>query len=432
MTLDLQALIKNNDKKAGEYRRLYDLYKGKHDILKKEAGENKPNNQIINNFYKHIIDNGIGYWLGKPITILHRYSDAIQEVLDRILSDNEANDLFNEVAKETAIKSRSYLFVYQDELGETYVSRIPAEEMILVKAGRKVTHAVHYFHEQNEKGETETWVEVLDDKTIQLWKLTKDGQVLIEENSHIFGKVPIATSLNNEEEMSDIDIGLESLVNAYNSALSNVKDDIDAYKNAIFFTNNLNWDEKTKKRFKDSHMLNGLPVEPGQPVTAQIISKVIQMEPTKIFLDLAERNIHKFSATPDMSDESFGGNQSGVAIKQRLLTLEAKIGIKERKFTRFIKELISLLAIPIEIETGEEVKVSEFDISYVRNLPINTSEVVDMVVKLYALDLIDHESLVSMLPNVENPGVALEKRKIEKQDEANALYPNMHKTEQTV
>lgn len=432
MTLDLQALIKNNDKKAGEYRRLYDLYKGKHDILKKEAGENKPNNQIINNFYKHIIDNGIGYWLGKPITILHRYSDAIQEVLDRILSDNEANDLFNEVAKETAIKSRSYLFVYQDELGETYVSRIPAEEMILVKAGRKVTHAVHYFHEQNEKGETETWVEVLDDKTIQLWKLTKDGQVLIEENSHIFGKVPIATSLNNEEEMSDIDIGLESLVNAYNSALSNVKDDIDAYKNAIFFTNNLNWDKKTLKRFKDSHMLNGLPVEPGQPVTAQIISKVIQMEPTKIFLDLAERNIHKFSATPDMSDESFGGNQSGVAIKQRLLTLEAKIGIKERKFTRFIKELISLLAIPIEIETGEEVKVSEFDISYVRNLPINTSEVVDMVVKLYALDLIDHESLVSMLPNVEKPGVALEKRKIEKQDEANALYPNMHKTEQTV
>lgn len=432
MTLDLQALIKNNDKKAGEYRRLYDLYKGKHDILKKEAGENKPNNQIINNFYKHIIDNGIGYWLGKPITILHRYSDAIQEVLDRILSDNEANDLFNEVAKETAIKSRSYLFVYQDESGETYVSRIPAEEMILVKAGRKTSHAVHYFYEQNEKGETETWVEVLDDKTIQLWKLTKDGQVLIEENSHIFGRVPIATSLNNEEEMSDIDIGLESLVNAYNSALSNVKDDIDAYKNAIFFTNNLNWDEKTKKRFKDSHMLNGLPVEPGQPVTAQIISKVIQMEPTKIFLDLAERNIHKFSATPDMSDESFGGNQSGVAIKQRLLTLEAKIGIKERKFTRFIKELISLLAIPIEIETGEEVKVSEFDISYVRNLPINTSEVVDMVVKLYALDLIDHESLVSMLPNVENPGVALEKRKIEKQDEANALYPNMHKTEQTV
>lgn len=428
MQLDLQKIIKSHKVKSAEYRRLYDLYKGKHPILNKEQKENKPNNKLVNNYYKHIIDSGLGYWLGKPVSIQHHYSDRIQEVLDRIFSDNEINDLFSEIAKETAIKSRSYAFVYQDEAGFTHISRVPAEEVALVKVGKKVTHAVRYYSELNVEGENENWVEVLDAESIKLYKESGGGFVLIDETPHIFGRVPIATSLNNEEENSDIH-DIESLVNSYNEALSNLKDDMDAYKNAVFFTKNIVWDEETTARFAESYLLEAHG-ELGLDVDARIISKEIKMDATKTFLDTIERNIHKFSSTPDMSDENFGGASSGIAIKQKLLLLEAKIGTKERKFTRFIKELLELIGVVIYVETGEEVRTSDFDIHFKHSLPTNDVEIIDKVIKLNGTGLVDKETLISWIPEIDNAMAILEKVEAEKKAEENALYPNMHVIEQ--
>lgn len=434
MNLDLQKLIDSHKTKAGEYRRLYDLYKGNHPILKKEQKDNKPNNKLINNFYKHIIDSSLGYWLGKPVSISHRTSDSIQEELDRILSDNEINDLLFEVAKETAIKTRSYALVYQDEAGFTHISRVPAEELIVVKKGKKTTHAVRYYYESNEAGENEMWVEVLDAYTIKLYKQSgnKSGFILIEEQPHIFNRVPIAISLNNEEEMSDIDKPLESLVNAYNEAHSNLKDDMDAYKNAILFLKNISLnDESTANKLKDSYVLEAHG-EQGIDPDAKILAKEIKMDATKTFLDMTERNIHKYTATPDMSDENFGGNSSGIAIKQRLLLLESKIGAKERKFTRFIKELLELLSVPVYVETGEQMRSSDFDIVYSHSLPTNDAEIVEQVIKLVEAGLIDKETALSWLPKVDNAMEILKKLEAEQKREQSLNYPDFHQSEEEI
>ena len=46
--------------------------------------------------------------------------------------------------------------------------------------------------------------------------------------------------------------------------------------------------------------------------------------------------IHKFSSTPDLSDDFFSGNASGVAIKYKLYGTETLTAVKERYFKKGI------------------------------------------------------------------------------------------------
>ena len=62
----------------------------------------------------------------------------------------------------------------------------------------------------------------------------------------------------------------------------------------------------------------------------------------KVLRDDLKQDIHKFSMVPDLSDESFGGNLSGVAIKYKLLGFEQHIKNKERYFTRSLRERFRL------------------------------------------------------------------------------------------
>ena len=47
-----------------------------------------------------------------------------------------------------------------------------------------------------------------------------------------------------------------------------------------------------------------------------------------------DKDIHKFAKCPNMSDQEFASNASGIAIKFKLLGTENLVSIKERKFKR--------------------------------------------------------------------------------------------------
>ncbi len=55
-------------------------------------------------------------------------------------------------------------------------------------------------------------------------------------------------------------------------------------------------------------------------------------------------DIHKFSMTPDFSDERFAGNLSGIAIRYKLFCLEQKTKLKERCFIAGLRERVRVMA----------------------------------------------------------------------------------------
>ena len=56
-----------------------------------------------------------------------------------------------------------------------------------------------------------------------------------------------------------------------------------------------------------------------------------------------QKDIHKFAQIPDMSDDNFAGNASGVAIKYKLIGLEQVRSRKEREFKKGLQRRIELI-----------------------------------------------------------------------------------------
>ena len=55
---------------------------------------------------------------------------------------------------------------------------------------------------------------------------------------------------------------------------------------------------------------------------------------TENMKDRLDKDIHKFAKCPNLADEEFASNASGIAIKFKLLGTENLTSIKERKFKK--------------------------------------------------------------------------------------------------
>mgnify|MGYP000103917472 FL=1 len=428
------------NKIAPRYIKFQKLYEGKHKIQNRpRKDKNKPNNKLVNDFFGQTIDNTVGYFLGNPIVLnytepkkdkapveadpadvgvdLTELEDtAVQDELDKICSDNDKDDLFIEWGKEAMIKGLSHLLVYQNEESKTKLMRLSPEDVILVyknSSTKELEYAIRLYDIDTEDTDKTThYAEVYSASKIELFRSTdtiSTGQnrrdfaayEFVEEKPHIYGRIPIITMYNNEEQMSDLE-KIESLVNDYDKVLSDVSNEFEAFRNAYLMLKNMTTGKDGATKLKEEGIIEVM--ENGD---VKFITKEIQTEALENHLNRLEKNIHKFSAVPDLSDENFAGNLSGVAIRFKLFGLETKCIIKERKMEKAIKELVRVLSVPIHVNTGREVDVLNLKVEFSRNVPNNLTEIVDTVTKLDGK--VDKETLLSLLPFIDNPKEVLEK-----------------------
>jgi len=157
---------------------------------------------------------------------------------------------------------------------------------------------------------------------------TTSGLTLVETTPHYFGMVPVAIYKNNEELIGDFEPVL-SLIDAYDTMESDTVNDFDYFVDAYLALYGFTADAEDIVKMKENRVLLM-----DQGTAAEWLIKNTDdanVENMKIRLD---KDIHKFSHCPDMSDENFAGNSSGVAIQYKLLGTENLISGKERKFKR--------------------------------------------------------------------------------------------------
>lgn len=467
----LEELISTHTKKiAPKYRKYQRLYENKHKIQNKQkTDENKPNNKLSNDFFGQIIDNTVGYFLGNPIILnyteppkakavvevdpvdvgvdLGQIEDTVvQDALDTICIDNEKDDIFMEWGKEAMIKGLSHILIYQNEESKTKFMRLSPEDTILVyknSSTKELQYAIRLYDiDTEDTGVTTHYAEVYDATGYDIFKSTEgvgikgragaSGYTHVKRESHIYGIIPIVTMYNNEERMSDLE-RIESLVNDYDKVLSDVSDEFSVFRNAYLMLKNMIAGKETDK-LREEGILEVM--ENGD---VKFVTKQIQTEALENHLNRLERNIYKFSQVPDLSDENFAGNLSGVAIRFKLFGLETKCIIKERKMTKAIRDLFRVITAPLKVITSHEVDVLNLKIEFSRNVPNNITELVDTVTKLEGK--VDKETLLALLPFIDNPKEVLEKLKMDieadkksrdpyapenvQADEAN-LFPNLN------
>ena len=128
-------------------------------------------------------------------------------------------------------------------------------------------------------------------------------------------------------------------------------------------------------------------------------------------LDRLTNDFHKLTATPNLTDENFSSNSSGVAMQYKLFGLEKQINKKEAKWRKSLQRMIELIVEILNMR-GSNIDYRNYKITFTRALPQNVAEIAQMATSLNGL--VSQETLLSLLPFVENPQEELKKATNEK------------------
>ena len=233
----------------------------------------------------------------------------------------------------------------------------------------------------------------------------------------MFGDVPMIEYRNNPELLGDFE-PVMSLIDAYNVLQSDRVNDKEQLVDAILCMYGMDFDTEQADMLQESRMLANLPTD-GK---VEYLVKQLNESQVDILRQNLETDIHKISMVPNMSDENFVGNASGVAIKYKLLAFEQMTKNKERYMEKGLKERFKLYNnFLVANSKMSDIPIEEVDAVFKRNLPQNDFEISQMINNLS--DVVDTETLLAQLSFIKDPSDIIEAKKIEdEENQANDPY----------
>lgn len=398
-------------------QKLEEYYEAKNEILKRlMADETKPNNKIANPYASYITDTLTGYFMGEPISY-SALDEKILEELNLIFEYNDEADENVELARACSIYGKAFELLYVDLDGAVRFKRLDTKECIPIfddTIENDLLYLIRFYPEKDwEQDKNFTWIEIIDKTATRRYRANENygDMVLIEEIPHYFGMCPIVIFKNNEEETGDFEKVI-SLIDAYDKLESDSLNDFEYFCDAYLALIGFTADADDVKTMKENRVLLLDKDTDAKWLTKDEHDSTI--ENMKIRID---KDIHKFSKCPNLSDEDFASNASGVAIKYKMVGTENLVSVKERKFKKGLQRRLELISIL------QDKKYSTFDwraidIIFTRNLPTNDTEIANMVNTLSSI--VSTETLLAQLPFVEN--VQDEMERIDKEKEKNPFY----------
>lgn len=412
---DIRRIYFDNRIEITKYKELDDYYTGKHKILDKpKSNNNDPNNKIVNNFCKYITDVITGYFIGEPVVYSSLHDD--KEFLEKIINVFEFNDEQDEnaeLAKKASIHGSCFELLYMDEDANIRFSKVPANQGILIKdaslddAYLGFIRVLHYFNKDKELNillEFYTATEV--------WRFTGKGEGSLNLESideHYWNDVPVVEFPNNSERLGDFE-GIMSINDAYNTVQSNTANLFQYNDEALLKITKLG--AVTTDDVKEMRKKGAVILDDGGDVNWML--KEINDTAIENYKNRLIQDMHLFSGVPNMTDESFSGNLSGVAISYKLWSMDQIVKTKERKFKKGIQRRIELITNIFNL-FGSNYDYRDIDITFKRNAPQNDLENAQIINMLRGT--ISQYSLLSRINGIENPQDEIARIAEENEDE---------------
>ncbi|MEX6519287.1 phage portal protein [Fusobacterium animalis] len=407
----LDAFIKNE---LPELQKMEDYYSGEHNILnKKDRTIDKEDAKLIHDYPGYITTIATAYFLGKPISYTLQ-DDKLKkdfEKLSEYLSTEEEQQENFEHSENCSIFGKSYELWYKNAdntIGNAVVD--PRDCFILrdntVK--KEITAAVRWDKTKNKEDKWVYKLEVYDSTTVTTYEFLSDSDKKEVPNIkgvtklHGFNQVPIIEFLNNKRAFGDFK-KVVSLIDGYDEAASTSIDDMTDFTDALLVLTNVGGtDKETLKKIKEDKLMLIDDDGDAKWLIKQVNDSYAQNNKNRL-----NQDIHKFSMIPDMQDKEFSGNSSGVALGYKLLALEQLAAQKEMHFKKAINQRLQLMI------DFHNLKIKSTDIQkvFTRNIPKNLVEAADTAQKLQGI--VSHETILSILPFIEDAKVELEKIKAE-------------------
>ena len=416
----IYKLIQKHAQERQRLKKLKSYYMGEHAILKHERrNKNAPNFKTVANHAKDIADTATGYFMGNAI----KYNNTAEGGLEPLLvafDGAEIDQVDAQNALNMSIYGRAYEYIYAKEgLTELDSTSVDPENVFLVyddSIERKALFAVYYYEIKDDtKNATKYQAEVFT-QNLHYHIVLRDSSTGTTQNEqvepHNLDQVPIIEYRNNHFAIGDYEQQI-SLIDAYNSLMGNRVNDKEQAVESILvlygaqLADNLE-DAREAMRILAEEGLLELPTD----AKADFLKNALDENATEILRKALKEDIYTFSHVPNLTDENFAGNSSGVAMEFKLLGLEMITKTKEANYKRGIRQRISIFAHYLGMQ---QIALEAHSIvpQFSRGLPKNLLELSQVINNLEGK--VSLRQLISLLPFVEDPDAELEELEEEKE-----------------
>lgn len=417
----IYKLIQKHTQERQRLKRLKSYYMGEHAILKHERrNKNAPNFKTVANHAKDIADTATGYFLGSPITYNNTGESDLEPLL--VAFDNaEVDQVDTQNALNMAIYGRAYEYIYVKEgLNELDSASLDVENTFIVyddSIERRPLFAVYYYEVKDDTKDTKTYqAEVFTQNLHYHIVLSNSSGSYVKKldvEPHHLGQIPIIEYKNNNFAIGDYEQQI-SLIDAYNSLMGNRVNDKEQAIESILVLYGAQLGDTPEETHKAMSILNeeGLLELPSDSAKAEFLKNTLDESATEILRKALKEDIYTFSHVPNLTDEKFAGNSSGVAMEYKLLGLEMITKVKESNYKRGLRQRISIFAKYMglqQIALDANSIVPQFS----RGLPKNLLELSQVINNLEGK--VSLRQLISLLPFVEDPDAELEELEEEKE-----------------
>lgn len=364
-------------------------------------------------FAQEIADFHTAFSVGNPVNVSVNQQDnkkADTSLLDTINAFNDKDSLFYDLFSDMSKFGRSFANVYRDQ--DAKLERItrlsPIDTFIIYSKDIDPVPimAVRYtpittLQEGEEINEQAYIVETWTDNEYRQSKPSQatTGEIVgwNADSVQNIVSLPVIEFWNNSQRMGDYD-GVIGLIDAYDSAQSDTANYMQDSNDAMLVIQGDLQDLLEEANFaadpEDESYLNKLADEKrallrdirksrtlflksgisatGQQtsVQANYIHKQYDSAGVEAYKNRLYKNIHSFSRTPDVSDDNFASNSSGVAMQYKQLGVIQLAKTKRRSFEKGLTAIYKVVQ-ELEKAVSGAWKINYLDINFMftDNLP---------------------------------------------------------------
>ena len=154
-------------------------------------------------------------------------------------------------------------------------------------------------------------------------------------------------------------------------------------------------------------------LELPEDAKAEYLTRQMDENGAEVLRKALKEDIYTFSHVPNLTDENFAGNSSGVAMEYKLLGLEMITKTKERYYRKGLRKRIRMFCNFLGLK-NISVEATSIIPVFSRSLPKNLLELAQIVGNLKGT--VSQKTLLTLLPFVEDVDNEMEELEEEKQD----------------
>ena len=402
LTLLSEFLTEHNHEVKNRYEPLYDAYTSDHEILHDPAKPKyKPDNRVVVNFPKYIVDTMNGFFIGNPIKIIAE-DEAVADYVEYLDRYNDQDDNNAELAKICSIYGKGHEMYYTDEESELCITYLDPKEAFMI-CDESIIERPLFFVRRYVDREGFEYGSISDETSVRNFKVTGGLRWIDEWQPHYFPGVPATEYVENGERQGIFE-PVMSMVNAYNKAISEKANDVDYFADAYLKVLGTTIDKDDVQFIRDNRIVN-FEGDGSDKIIAEFMEKPNSDTTQENLLERLERLIFQISMVANISDENFG-TASGIAMKYKLQSMSNLEKTKERKFAAGMNRRYQLLFGHPASKVPADAWI-QLQYKFTPNIPANLQEEAQIASQLEGIT--SHETQLKVISAVEDVKGELDK-----------------------